>query len=352
MSGLEVQCTVLAVLGFTLAAAGTSWGTGRLIGWLERRQVIDTPNARSSHTHPTPRGGGLAVVAVVVVGWGLLAASGRLVDQASAPLAGAALLGLLLAWLGWVDDRRTGGLSARVRLAGQTAIACLGTALLPGDALLLGGWVPFWLDRSIIVLGWVWMINLTNFMDGIDGISGAQTATVAGGVAVLALAGTGVAAGLAGPAAILAGAAVGFLRWNWQPARVFLGDVGSLALGFWMGWLLLEVALSGLRAAALILPAYYLADATVTLLARAARGEKVWEAHRSHFYQVASRGLASHAAVVRRILALNLALIVLAVCVATGAMGRIAGLGMAGVAVTALLLALHLNGKVVRPPGG
>ena len=115
--------------------------------------------------------------------------------------------------------------------------------------------------------------------------------------------------GLAALAATIAAAALGFLPWNWAPARIFLGDVGSVPLGFLLGFLLLGVAASGHWKIALILPLYFLADATITLLRRLALGERVWQPHRRHFYQQAvTRGL-GHAAVVRRVIGANLLLI-------------------------------------------
>ncbi|MBL6948997.1 MAG: hypothetical protein ISR51_10020, partial [Rhodospirillales bacterium] len=178
--------------------------------------------------------------------------------------------------------------------------------------LLPGGW-----DIVAAGLIWVWFINLFNFMDGIDGIAGVETAAIGIGIALVAsVAGLSSLYGLFGIAA--AAAALGFLWWNWHPAKIFLGDVGSVPLGFLLGWLLLELAASGQWAAALILPLYYLGDATITLVRRGLAGKKVWQAHREHFYQQAiSRGL-SHAAVVRHVLLANLALVALAVAAAAG----------------------------------
>jgi UDP-N-acetylmuramyl pentapeptide phosphotransferase/UDP-N-acetylglucosamine-1-phosphate transferase len=162
------------------------------------------------------------------------------------------------------------------------------------------GLLPFWLDRAVAVLAWTWFINLYNFMDGIDGITGIETVCIAAGLAIC---------GFALPQdLVLIAASLGFLLWNWHPARIFLGDSGSVPLGYLLGWLLLSLAGSGHPAAALILPAYYLADATLTLLRRASRLEPVWRAHRQHFYQRAVQGGASHAAVARLVLVGDLAL--------------------------------------------
>ena len=152
-------------------------------------------------------------------------------------------------------------------------------------------------------------------MDGIDGITGVETIAVAGGLATALLI---IASGEGGdwsralPAAVLAGAASGFLVLNWHPAQLFLGDAGSVPLGYLLGWLLVWTAcVAGLWWLALVLPLYYWADATTTLLARGARGEKVWRAHRRHAYQVAVRAGASHAAVAGFIALINVALVLL-----------------------------------------
>ena len=143
-------------------------------------------------------------------------------------------------------------------------------------------------------------------MDGIDGITSVETIVIGVGVFLIS---DGPTAFLGG---ILAAAATGFLKWNWNPAKVFLGDVGSIPLGFLLGWLLLNLAGNGHWAAAIILPAYYLTDATITLIGRAIKGEKLWQAHRQHFYQKAvQRGL-SHEYVATMVAFLGAVLIMLA----------------------------------------
>jgi UDP-N-acetylmuramyl pentapeptide phosphotransferase/UDP-N-acetylglucosamine-1-phosphate transferase len=168
-------------------------------------------------------------------------------------------------------------------------------------------------------------------MDGIDGITGTETACLGVGLHIVAW-----PSGDALLAALLAAAALGFLRWNWQPARLFLGDVGSVPLGYLLGYLLLAEAGRGGWAASLILPLYYLADATWTLMRRLFRGERIWQAHREHFYQRAVRAGLAHAAVVRRILAADIGLIALA---SLASRGYEATALPAAAAIVALLLA-------------
>ena len=274
------------------AAAASAATTGLVVGWLRRRAILDHPNERSSHAIPTPRGGGWGILLVLVPLWTALGVP--------VPV----LAGLvLLAGVSWLDDRR--GLPPGPRLLAQAAAVALGLVALDGSGagLVCQGWLPAWLDRGLTGLAWLWFINLFNFMDGIDGLAGGEAASVAGGLALVSAAAG--APGLVAPGLALAGAALGFLGWNWQPARVFLGDVGSVPVGFALGWLLAAAAAAGLLAAALLLPLYFVADATLTLGRRLAAGRRVWQAHREHFYQRAVQGGRRHARVVRAVLAVN-----------------------------------------------
>lgn len=275
-----------------------------LIGWLRRRAIMDIPNDRSSHAEITPRGGGIATTAGILLG---LAVCTAIDPDATAPLV---LLGMAtLAIVSWLDDR-SGGLPIGVRLGAQAACVGLVLALLPFDVTVTHGIIPVPFERLILFLAWMWFTNLFNFMDGINGITGVEMASIGTGFTLLsAIEGVVAPAGL-----IVAAAALGFLPWNWGKAKVFLGDVGSVPAGYLIGGLLLALVLgiTSHWAAALILPMYYWVDATYTLLRRLRRGEKVWQAHRRHFYQQGARKLGSHAAVAGRIAMLNLLLIALA----------------------------------------
>ncbi|WP_337996555.1 glycosyltransferase family 4 protein [Oleispirillum naphthae] len=310
--------------GFCLAGAAA---TGLALRWLRARRILDMPNARSSHAVPTPRGGGLAVTPLVLGGLAVWFSShgGSAADWAM--LAGA----LLLAAVSWIDDRRT--LTPLPRFAAQIVAAAAVLALMPKSAIL-GGLLPSWAEKLVLGLAWVWFVNLFNFMDGIDGITGVETIAIALGLFVAA---PGVLAG--GPLAIVAGTTLGFLVWNWHPAKIFMGDVGSIPLGFVLGYLLLSMtALHPAGwAVALILPAVYWADATVTLARRAFAGKPVWRAHREHFYQRATQGGWSHARVSALIAFADIVLIALARAAART--GPWLALAAAAVA-TALILAL------------
>lgn len=287
---------------FGLMALAVSWlGTRAVLDWLRRRQIVDVPNHRSSHDRPTPRGGGIGLLLGLLPA---LAVFAVLADRIPtwAPLIVAAL-GLAL--ISWRDD--LGHVAARWRLLAQAAAVALGLLTL-GGAPVFQGLLPPWADMPAAALLWIWYVNLTNFMDGIDGISGVEAVSLGLGLALVGLATDAPIA----PALIVAGAALGFLWWNWHPAKLFMGDVGSVPLGYLLGGLLLALAASGLWAPALILPAYYLCDATWTLGRRLVQGKRIWEAHREHLYQRAVQRGWSHARVSIRVAVTNAGLIALA----------------------------------------
>ncbi len=294
----SVLLALLAGAAFLVSCLGTLL----LITILRRRQMLDVPNERSSHTVPVPRGGGIAVVGTIVIAWaGLTAAHLLGTRYLTVPAAAAGL-----AIVSWIDDRR--GLSPAPRLLAQIVAVTVTMAALPGGALFQG-WLPPALDTIATALLWVWFVNLFNFMDGIDGIAASEAAAIGLGLMLVASSGRMLDLGIAFPAAVVVLAALGFLVWNWAPAKIILGDVGSIPLGFLLGFLLRDLALQGRWKAALILPLYFLADATLTLLRRLARGARPWQAHREHFYQRAvQRGL-GHDAAVLRVVAANVVLI-------------------------------------------
>ena len=299
----------LLLLELALACALISAAaTGGVLLWLRRRDILDHPNDRSSHDRPTPRGAGLAVIPVILIAWALLGLLGIVPEGLR--VGGIVAATLALAAVSWRDDR--GGLPVLVRLGAQFLAIGLGLFCLPGAGELFQGLLPPWLDLLATALIWVWFVNLFNFMDGIDGIAGAQAVVLGLGVAAVTFVVGDQQSGGLYLGVALAAAAAGFLPWNWQPARLFLGDVGSVPLGFLTGWLLLALAGHGYWAPAVILPLYYLVDATLTLANRALRLQRVWEAHREHVYQQAVLRGRSHAGVVIRVLAANLVLILLA----------------------------------------
>lgn len=305
--------------------------TRLVLGWLRDRSMMDIPNERSSHSVPTPRGGGLAVTAVLLTGWAIAGLTATVPVAFWAVLAGAFTLSVV----SWLDDRLN--LSRRLRFGLHFATALLGTLLLPETVQVFQGWLPLWADRALTVLGWVWFINLYNFMDGIDGITGVETASIGSGLVLI---------GALIPVASLpytplgltaAGAALGFLVFNWHPAKLFLGDVGSVPLGYLLGFALILLAADGALAAALLLPAYYLLDATVTLLKRLFQGKAIGQAHREHFYQQAVHtGGMRHSRVSMLVLAANLCLTGAAALSVTGR--GLPALALATVSLTVIVV--------------
>ncbi|WP_162938192.1 glycosyltransferase family 4 protein [Kiloniella sp. EL199] len=212
----------------------------------------------------------------------------------------------------WLDDLKN--LSPKSRLLVQVIVVCMSLwgITLDGQTIkLFPEIVPQWLDYLFIALSWIWFINLYNFMDGIDGITGVETSTITLGLVLIASYYSWQTEALYLPLFVLAVTA-GFLIWNWEPAAIFLGDVGSIPLGYILGWFMIFLITKGMWAAAFILPLYYLCDATLTLTKRAIRKQKVWEAHKEHYYQTSVQNGLSHKTVSLVIFACNITLIALA----------------------------------------
>jgi Fuc2NAc and GlcNAc transferase len=272
------------------------------------QDLLDIPNDRSSHTVPTPRGGGLAIVIVLL----LSGVVSLFLPQAPIDVLVCLLLATLaFSLLGWQDDKHD--LPASVRFLIQLLIAVFASGWLLWAAV--PGYSTSFALLALLLLStlWIaWMANLYNFMDGIDGISAVES-LILGATTSYWFAISGVAS-MAIICIAVAGASVGFMRWNWSPAKIFMGDVGSLALGAFFA----IIAIIGTTRldipflAFLILYAVYLADSGVTLLHRIIKKEKWWQAHRSHFYQRAVQSGFSHAQVSLSVMALNIIFAVLA----------------------------------------
>jgi UDP-N-acetylmuramyl pentapeptide phosphotransferase/UDP-N-acetylglucosamine-1-phosphate transferase len=321
---------------FIEAALASALMTWLVLRFLRRRAILDLPNARSSHTIPTPRGGGWGVMIALAPFW-LWATwrSGSLNDPSQIAL----ILGaILLMVVSWIDDRK--GLGAALRLGVQLVAAGAVMALLPRDLSLTSGLLPMPLDRILAMLAWLWFVNLFNFMDGIDGLAGGSAAAMGFGIMLVSLR-HGPTELEAFRGAMLAAVSVGFLVWNWQPAKIFMGDVGSIPLGYLLGFELVRLAMDGGQIAALIIALYYLADATITLVKRARRGERVWEAHREHYYQRSTQLGRGHGATARTAILAQLALAIFAW------LGLFWGLWL--VAPAALLVALLLRWMATPP---
>jgi len=311
---------------FFLVAGVSLLLTGVIRRYAVARNLIDIPNNRSSHQIPTPRGGGLAIVAVFFAGLLCLWLIGSLPTRIFLALSGG---GGLVAWVGFMDDHRH--VAPRWRL---------------GAHFLGAAWGLFWLGElpplsvfgHLLYLGWpgyllaalylVWLLNLYNFMDGIDGIAGIEAITVC--------LGGGLAYALSAQAGqdwlvpvLLLSAVAGFLYWNFPQAKIFMGDVGSGFLGLILG--LLSIRAGQVEPELFwcwaILLGVFVVDATTTLLRRVMRGEAFHEAHCSHAYQYASRRFAAHRQVSIAVGLINLLwLLPLALLVARGSLPGLAGL--------------------------
>jgi UDP-N-acetylmuramyl pentapeptide phosphotransferase/UDP-N-acetylglucosamine-1-phosphate transferase len=270
---------------FAVAVIGAAFTTARLVAWAGALGVVDRPNSRSSHTKVTPRGGGLAIVAVAVLA---AAVAAVLYPSAAVRLAALVIPAVAIAAVSWIDDIRT--LQNRVRFSVHLAAAVAAVVVLgPVRAVDLGSFGSLELGAAGWPLTILWIVGLTNafnFMDGIDGIAGITAAAAGGGLAAAAWLLGGPAVGAV--ALAFAGAALGFLSQNWPPARIFMGDVGSAFCGFVIAVLPLAMPPADVPR---IVPVAVLAmwpfifDTLFTLVRRLRRGENIFQAHRSHLYQ-------------------------------------------------------------------
>jgi UDP-N-acetylmuramyl pentapeptide phosphotransferase/UDP-N-acetylglucosamine-1-phosphate transferase len=301
-----MQDSLTAFVALAIVAAATVLSASLIIGlgpWLARYAVAK-PNARSSHKEPTPQGGGIAVVGatILVSGGAVFFSSIASADILSLGVVLAAVL--LIAAVGVIADKHPIAATPRLVLQSFAIVAVLAT--LPPDLRLLPV-LPWWAERILLLVGALWFVNLVNFMDGLDWMTVVEAVPITAALGAIGLLGylpwQDTVISLA-----LCGATIGFAFFNRPVAKLFLGDVGSLPIGLLLGWLLLVLAGSGARTAAVVLPLYYLADSTITLLRRAVRREPIWQAHRSHFYQRATDHGYRVIDVVARVFAVNIAL--------------------------------------------
>jgi Fuc2NAc and GlcNAc transferase len=292
---MKSSLPALALLLSGLAIVLSALLTAAVRRYSLSRSLMDIPNARSLHDAPTPRGGGLAIVTVFLAALAGLYLAGLIPGRLAMALGPG---GFIVALAGWFDDH--GHLPVRLRLAVQFLAAALAVAALNGFESLFIGWynIPLGFAGPILAsVGIVWMLNLYNFMDGIDGIAGVEAVTTAV-FAGLLLAWNGASA-LPLLCAVLASATAGFLIWNWPPAKIFMGDVGSGFLGYTFAVMAIysEKAQAVPLLAWILLLGVFVLDTTVTLFLRIRRGETIWQAHRSHYFQRAVQAGCSHRSV-------------------------------------------------------
>jgi UDP-N-acetylmuramyl pentapeptide phosphotransferase/UDP-N-acetylglucosamine-1-phosphate transferase len=295
----------LAIFASIAVAAALSAGLTRLLRPLLVRYALARPNARSSHAVPTPQGAGIAVVAATLLIAGIAIASLQTIQPVLWTVFGATIV---LAMIGAADDLRPIPVTPRLLL--QTLAIGAVLFAIPADLRIVQE-APLWIERGILLLAALWFVNLVNFMDGLDWMTVAEVVPVAAALVAIGAVGE-LSTSAMFVAAALGGAMIGFAPFNRPVAKIFLGDVGSLPIGLLLGWCFLELAYRQHLAAAILLPLYYLADASITLLRRLLKGEAIWLAHRSHFYQRATDNGFTVLQVVGQVFALNLALAALA----------------------------------------
>ncbi|MCE4054030.1 MraY family glycosyltransferase [Pseudomonas sp. Au-Pse12] len=331
----------MAIFLLMLVIAGVSL----LLTWVLRRyalasSLMDVPNSRSSHSVPTPRGGGVAIVL------SFLAFTPLMIFVAEVPLLSVVALwgaGALIAIVGFLDDH--GHIAARWRLLAHFTAAIWALSWLGGlPPLNIFGFDLnlSWFGHICAVFYLVWMLNLYNFMDGIDGIASVQAVSTCLGVCVIYW--FADAPSLIWLPLLLSMAVLGFLYWNFPPARIFMGDAGSGFLGLVLGVLSVQGAWASSRFlwVWLILLGVFIVDATFTLIRRLLRGDKVYEAHRSHAYQFASRQFGRHLPVTLAVLGINILwLLPIAVCVGLLGLDGIIGLILAYAPLVFLAFRFH-----------
>jgi Fuc2NAc and GlcNAc transferase len=278
--------------------------TGIFHSFALKKDLLDIPNERSSHTSPVPHGGGLAIVLTLLTSLLILYLSGRLPSEVFWALS---IGGGGVAFIGFIDDRSH--VPARWRLLVHFLAAGFSLYLLsrlPGVSLAGLSLIVKSIGFVVALVFMVWVLNLFNFMDGIDGIASVEAISVSLGAALIIFTGKGSSSEIY-LLLLVAGSCLGFLLWNWPPAKIFMGDVGSGFLGFVLAALAFYTSAAGLISpwSWLVLGGVFLVDSTATLLSRVVKREQWYEAHCSHAYQCAARHFASHKAITLGVLSIN-----------------------------------------------
>jgi len=256
-----------------------------LIPILTSYKMFDRPNSRSSHTLPIPRGGGIAIILaslaipfILKINWPIIVV----------------YITLIFSFVSLRDDIKS--INPFIRFAIHVFLVLIFFYFSPwkNQISFFTNPLPFHFDIIILFVALLWFINLFNFMDGIDGITGVECIILSLGATLVCFFN---GQNINQPYIALAGAGVAFLIFNWHPAKIFLGDSGSIPLGFINGYILLDLSSKGLSYAALILSSYYLCDSSITLIKRILDKQKPWKAHNDHFYQKAVQKGLSHSLV-------------------------------------------------------
>ena len=327
----------IALFAFLVSCVLT-WG---LRGYAIKHNVIDRPNQRSSHSVPTPRGGGVAIVLTLLVALAVFYINRTLTLES---FLGLFIPGIIVAIIGLLDDH--GHIAARWRLLMHFMAAAIGIYFLgsfPVITLLGYDLSLSWIGMILGCVYLVWMLNLYNFMDGINGLASAEAITFAACSAMLIVVNQYTdAPGSIFPLTLaLIGAAAGFIVWNFPKAKIFMGDAGSGFLGISIGLMILHIAKANTHffIAELCLLGIFIVDATTTLMRRLVAGKKVYEAHASHGYQILARKYGSHVPVTMMAIVVNLLwLFPIAFLIASAKIDGVVGLIIAWLPLLAVAL--------------
>lgn len=264
---------------------------------LSKKKILDVPTSRSNHKSATLRGGGIAIASTICIAYILYYIYTRDTNLLYV------FFGLLIiSTVSFIDDIKNLSIKIRILFQGIAILMLLG----PIDCFNL-------LCFIIIFLSFFAFINFYNFMDGIDGLDTSEAIHISLSIFILSFIAPNIPTEIRVISLTTCAACLGFIKFNWHPAKIFLGDVGSISLGFICAWMLFNLFSQGFWAAALIIPMVFLADSGITLLKRIIAGKKIWQAHSEHFYQQAVRNGQSHDKVTKKIIYCNLALFVLSI---------------------------------------
>lgn len=298
---------------FLLSFIATSFLTWLLISSLPSFGVVDIPNPRRVHSRITPRGGGLAIVIVVIID--LIAyeyfSTKTLINSIKiVPLL------LIISSISFLDDLIS--IPIFVRLIFHIICSTIAIFLFLFPVVLFHHELPLYIDFMLSIIGLIVFLNIYNFLDGIDGISGAESIHLSITILILCYLKSDIIININFIIVlniIILACSIGFLIFNWHPAKIFLGDVGSISLGFLLGLCLLLISASSVHlfVASSIASLYYLADGGLTILIRLVNKEKIWQPHLKHFFQQAVKNGKSHKEVVSRIIICNMLLMVLSI---------------------------------------
>lgn len=294
----------LFIISFTLSG----WFTWYLIKYLNAKHIIDNPGARSNHNIPKPRGGGIATVIIFSLIYPLFSYLAFNEYYYASILA---LLVTTLGVVGFIDDIKS--INVLPRFIAQIIIVALMLFLLfPKSNLLLPLTFSYVMDKLLLVLLVTYFVNIYNFMDGIDGITASNTIAIMIGTLAIIISNNLALESVLYLNIIITACSLAFLLFNWHPSKIFYGDVGSLVLGLLTAFSLLKITYAGYFWPALLIAGYYLFDATLTIIRRLITGEKIWQAHSKHFYQLAVRKGYTHSQIVIVISIINIILILVA----------------------------------------